>query len=178
MALIAFTPFVNGQTLTAANLTTQQTEITAQVNGNLDSTNIISLQNSRLVSPKAVYCITVPLSSVDNTTLNLAHSFTIGDVDFPVAIPAGSTLIGMAIGCRTYIHVGGNTTAEFRLNAVTIAATVLTFVTGGIARVDGLTTALAVGDTMVVRIHTNSATAGDGASMPVAYLWLKMNHVV
>lgn len=183
MAPITFTPFVAGQTLTDVNLTQQQTEITDQVNGNLDSTNIVDggIQLSKLVNQQAVYTITVPmayradaLATGAITTARVGVNDDFGSpLDIPVAVPVDSELFEVIL---VGMNVAGSNTCTMRIGGGSVAATALTFVSG-VARTGTISVPILASDSVVMRLSL-SAGASDGVVNPYAILCLKTNHVV
>ena len=195
--------FSDGQTLTASNLSQMQSDITSQVNGNIDGDNIKngSVTTTHLSAPNSIYCIALNCS-ISSNALNggsfgsgvsgglsdnisgLSSSILSGqNFDIPFAVPAKSTLIDYHILCAA---VTGATTSVIRRQPggsgsyADVANTTLTFSAGSLVKASGQTAGapsevFTSSDGASIRI-TVANGSNDGVVAPIVYLYFKSEH--
>lgn len=167
-------------------------DITAQVNGNLQTANMAAggIGTTALANPNAVFVLTVPFAlyhdafeavvadPVTNAQFVAARTGVTDrlgtTVDLPVGLPFAATFLNIASSCLTST---GTNNARFRRNGADVANTTVAFTTGTLVRPSADPTALAVitTDTLLVRV-TLSAGAADGVVGGLVYLYFQMTH--
>ena len=179
--------FSDGEILSAADLETLKSDITAVVNGNITDTNVSAgtITNAKLASPNNTYCIPVPLPlNADALASGALANSRVGvndtdgaTIDIPFKVPVTSTLFDVHTSCKTSTGtntvsiVSGTTVLTLSGSASTVAFTTGTAVTqGGTASIS-----IGTSDTMYVRFSTSSGS-NDGVVAPMVWLWLKTTH--
>ena len=187
MANIVFShTFSSGATLTAAQLETMKSEITAQVNNkNIDAANIEagSVTTAELAAPNADFSVLVkPINAADAlSTTSLATAVpgverNQNTLNTLFQIPANATAIGISIYCRATTSAGGTraNTAQLFVAASGIGSP-LTFTAGGIVSSTGMSQAMTTSQALEIRMATDSGT-NDGVTDPHIWVHCKALH--
>jgi len=195
MANIVFShTFSSGATLTAAQLETMKSEITAQVNNkNIDAANIEagSVTTAELAAPNADFSVLVkPVNSPDALTACVTSPMTTSEFATAVPgvdsnqntlstlfqIPVNATAIGISIYCRATASAGGTraNTAQLFVAASGIGSP-LTFTAGGIVSSTGMSQAMTTSQALEIRMATDSGT-NDGVTDPHIWVHCKALH--
>jgi len=195
MANIVFShTFSSGATLTAAQLETMKSEITAQVNNkNIDAANIEagSVTTAELAAPNADFSVLVkPVNSPD--ALRACATSPITTSEFATAvpgvdsnqntlntlfqIPVNATAIGISIYCRATASAGGTraNTAQLFVAASGIGSP-LTFSAGAIVSSSGMSQAMTTSQALEIRVATDSNPT-DGVTDPHIWVHCKALH--
>jgi len=196
MANIVFShTFSSGATLTAAQLETMKSEITAQVNNkNLDAANIEagSVTTAELAAPNADFSVLVkPVNSPDALTACVTSPMTTSEFATAVPgvdsnqntlntlfqIPVNATAIGISVYCRASSQGGPttrNNTAQLFVAGSAIGSP-LTFTAGGIVSSSGMSQAMTTSQALEIRVATDSL-ATHGVTDPHIWVHCKALH--
>lgn len=162
--------FIAGETLTHTLLEQMKTDITTQVNGALNSTNVVAggLTNDRLASdlysPIVISCLYNTAASVGGIANGVGLAASLSSIDFPFEVEYNCTLVAVETSCIAAQDTGAGANDARVRNADTstdLAGTTTLFATGVSTRTTGLALSLVKGTQYVVRCNT-SAGANDG----------------